>query len=78
MPMRLPSAVAKPRGSFTLAALARVVALDLGDAVGGPQAGHVDLLEHNAAAPQLGHDGVEIVDLHAICVNVPGAVPPEP
>jgi hypothetical protein len=71
-------AVAKPRGAFAFAALTRVVARDLGDTIGGTQPGQVDLLEHHAAALELGHDRVEIIDLNRHCVNVPGAVPAEP
>ena len=57
-------AVAEPRGALARA-LARVVALDVGDAVDRLQAREVVLLEHHAAAPQLGDGGLDVVDLPA-------------
>jgi hypothetical protein len=37
----------------------------LGDAVDRREPGHVDLLEHHAAALELRHGGVDVVDLPA-------------
>lgn len=56
-------AVAKPRGALSPAALARVVARDLGDPVDRLQPRNVDFLEDDAAALELGNDDVQILDL---------------
>src|SRR5919106_6790463 len=62
-PEQVPLAVAEPGGALALAALARVVPLDLRDPVHGPQSRQVDLLELNAAPTQLGHGGLDVVHL---------------
>src|SRR5919106_539169 len=46
-------------------ALGRVVPLDLGDAVDGPQPRHVVFLEHDTPGPQLFDGSVDVVDLPA-------------
>src|SRR4051795_1994336 len=56
-------AVAEPRGALAGGALRRVVPLDLGDAVHRSKAWDVHLLEHDAATPEGGHRGLDVVDL---------------
>src|SRR4051812_25225709 len=58
-------AVAEPAGTLADRVLARIVALDVGDAVHGAKARHVDLLEHDAALLELAHGGVDVVHLPA-------------
>src|SRR5262249_18447250 len=58
----VPFAVAKP-GRPVSGAFGRVVPLDVGNAVHGPEPGRVDLLELDAPAPELGDDRVDVVDL---------------
>src|SRR3954471_7687756 len=58
-------AVAEPAGALATRVLARVVALDVSDAVDGAQARHVDLLEDHAALLQPAHRRVDVVHLEA-------------
>src|SRR4051812_47756860 len=58
-------AVAEPPGALADRVLARVVALDVGNAVHGLEARHGDLLEHDAALLQVGDRRVDVVDLPA-------------
>src|SRR3954468_13294266 len=58
-------AVAEPAGTLAARVLARVVAIDVRDAVHGAQARHVDLLEHDPAPLQLAHGRLDVVHLPA-------------
>jgi hypothetical protein len=58
-------AVSKPCGVFSSAALARVVALDLGDALARSQAGKVDVLEHDPSRPEFRDDSGVILDFES-------------
>ena len=62
-PDQVALAVAKPGAALAAGALARVVALDLGDAVAGDEAGDVVVLEHDAAGAQLREGRLEVLDL---------------
>src|SRR6202008_2174284 len=64
-PDQVPLAVLEPGGALADTALARVAALDLGDAVDRPQPGHVVVLERDPSRAQLGHRGVDVVYLPA-------------
>src|SRR5215211_4851686 len=59
---QVPFAVAEPRAPLATT-FGRVIALDVGDAVDRAQAGDVDLLEDDAASPQFGDDGLDVLDL---------------
>src|SRR5206468_368706 len=62
-PEQIALTVLEPRGTLADAALARVVAGDLGHPVLGRQAGHVELLEHHTSVPEVRDGGVDVVDL---------------
>src|SRR4051794_25876902 len=64
-PEQVALAVAEPGAALAASVLARVVALDVGDRVDRAEPGRVDLLEDDAAGPQLGDGRLDVVDLPA-------------
>jgi hypothetical protein len=70
-PQHVSFAVAKPCRALA-DALARIVALDLGDPAGRSESGQVVLLEADPAGGQLVHVASMSSTFRAICVDVPG------